>query len=104
MARAIYTYSIEGRVVCIVDAGLGCSTTVTNDIENVILEIFKKESTIQEIDDYIWIYMDSEGRIDGFGRDPGEGRNFFFIGAYTFEEAIASEQVQQRVKLLPEIE
>lgn len=62
MARAKYTYTIEDGFIAIIDQD--CGMSVTNDIENVIAEIEKKEN-IHWID-YKIIYQDTEYIWDGW--------------------------------------
>lgn len=63
MAKANYNYTVKDGIVAIVDLDLG-GMSVTNDIENVVKEISKKENI--QAAEYKWIYKDSDGMWDGF--------------------------------------
>lgn len=59
--RADYTYSVEGSVIAIVDLDQG-SKSVTNDMENVLADIWAE---LGDLSGYAVIYRDSMGRWDG---------------------------------------
>jgi hypothetical protein len=59
MAKASYTYTIEGEFVKIVDLNRG--TSVTNDAEGVLTEI---NHSLENIETKRVIYLDSLGNWD----------------------------------------
>ncbi len=86
MARADYIHKIiqcAGRnVIVIEDLDLG-STSVTNDIENVVNEIAKME----KIDpaDHMIVYKDSDGTWDGWNHPNGQ---FIPLGEDSYQDAV----------------
>jgi hypothetical protein len=81
--RADYTYTIDGYVLAIEDLNLG-NMSVTNDIENVLAAIAKKENL--NLNDYQIMYCDSEGIWDGVDYDKGKV-SFFSISENAYEKA-----------------
>lgn len=87
-SHADYTYDIEdikGRnVVSIVDLNLG-HMSVTNDIENVLVDIAERERIT--ISDYMVVYRDSEGNWDGWSFETDW---FVPLRSKSKEEAVAT--------------
>jgi hypothetical protein len=81
--RADYTYKIDGYSLAIEDLNLG-NMSVTNDIENVLATIAKKENL--SLSDYQIMYCDSEGIWDGVDYDNGKV-SFFPISENEYEKA-----------------
>lgn len=71
MRSADFDFDIAARVLVIYDLNMG-NKSVTNDIENVLAEIFDQIDELQPIDAVI--YRDSEGIFDQV--ILGEGRTF----------------------------
>lgn len=97
MPQSNYTYTIhDDRIVAIVDehpSGAVTDKTVTNNIEDVILEITELEHL--QPDNYVWLYCDTDGIWDGFDPDTQE---FYLLKAESYDEAIRMQQVRQRLR------
>lgn len=87
MTKADYSYKINDDVISIIDLNKG-NMSVTNDIENVIADIYSKEK-LNPVFHKI-IYRDSYGTWDGFNLSTN---SFYFIGAKTEKEAKAKLNV-----------
>lgn len=76
-SKSEYTYAVsfDNKLVVITDMCqiLG-GMSVTNNIENIIVEIEHEENIVSS--DYTWHYYDSEGELTGF--DP-VNQNFYSI-------------------------
>lgn len=83
--RSDYAYDIDkaNKVVFIEDLNRG-RMSVTNDIENVIVEIANDENF--EVDSMKWVYKDSDGIWDGY--DPSEN-SFIALGVESRQEALS---------------
>lgn len=87
MGRSDYIHSLEkfqNRVDCIVieDLNMG-SVSVTNDIENVVAEIYKSHDI--DLSNYLIVYKDSSGQWDVY--DPIKD-NFIGLGTFKWYDAI----------------
>ena len=61
--RAKFTWGIDGSVLWLKDQGDECRS-LTNDIENCLVELTPQLPTGSQLDDYHIIYRDSEGKWD----------------------------------------
>lgn len=82
--RADYTYTVEGSVIAIIDLEQG-SKNVTNDIENVLDDIWAE---IGDLAGYAVIYRDSMGRWDGV-RLVGRSIEFYALNKTNGKRAAA---------------
>jgi hypothetical protein len=62
--RADYTWGIDGKILWLKDHGTECRS-LTNDIENCLVEISEHLPEGKELVNYRIIYRDSEGEWDG---------------------------------------
>lgn len=90
--KADFNYQIieENSIIFIEDQNKG-SMSLTNDMENVLEEIFNTELSKDvkfSLDDYTIIYRDSTGIIDGVNVTNNKFFGFFPIQVGTLEEAI----------------
>jgi hypothetical protein len=89
LGKSNYEWKTNGDLLQIVDLNLG-GRSVTNDIENVINEIYQKIG--EEIKKYKILYRDSEGVWDGVNPIWGIKKcvecNFYHLGETEFELAI----------------
>jgi len=83
MRGSSFTYKIDGKILFIEDENRG-GMSVTNDIENVLEYIEKKEPNMKELS---VIYRDSDGTIDGVITYNGKFKDFYFIGERNYDEA-----------------
>ena len=63
-SRAAYSWTILGNVLSLEDRGGRISKTLTNDIENCLVEIDAQLPVGAQLTDYRIIYRDSEGVWD----------------------------------------
>ncbi len=87
MRRADYTYEVgkyknKVDVITIKDLNLG-STSVTNDIENVVSDISRLEKLKAE--DYMIVFKDSTGHWDGWDSSK---QQFVLLGMDNWYDAI----------------
>ncbi len=82
MTKAGYDYGITDGVIWIIDQDTS-KMSVTNDIENVVEEIAKKENIMKLTP---VVYRDSQGIWDGWDHAKG---GFIHLGTKTRQHAIA---------------
>jgi hypothetical protein len=82
-SRANFRYKIDQMVILIWDQNLG-NLSVTNDIENVVGDIARREGI--EPTRYLIVYKDSEGRWDGWDASRGD----FFVIADHLKESLGT--------------
>lgn len=89
MNKADFEYEVVNGVLCIIDLNLG-NMSVTNDIENVLRFIKRKQQRIYPISVEHVIYRDSDGIWDQiiFGKGTGEFISFQSINVTDQQEAI----------------
>jgi hypothetical protein len=89
LGKSNYEWETNGDLLQIVDLNLG-GRSVTNDIDNVINEIYQKIG--DELKKYKILYRDSEGIWDGvnptWGIKKCVGCDFYHIGETEIELAI----------------
>ena len=85
MSKSDYNYTRIKNIISIIDLNLG-RMTVTNNIENVVSEIAKKERIAPE--EFKWIYRDTDGLWDGWNPTTNT-----FIPLQTHLESDAREQI-----------
>jgi hypothetical protein len=94
MARSDYLCRFrekhDYKFVLIEDLNMG-RMSVTNDIENVILEVCQSQDIKPE--ETVFLYQDSEGIWDGF---DWKTKSFFYVGATSLEGAIEKFNDLQR--------
>ena len=90
ITRSNYEWEIREGILCIEDQNLG-GVSVTNDIENILTEIYLYSDN--SIRDMKVIYRDSDGIWDGvhpkWGQRKCESVNFYPIQERELEIAIA---------------
>lgn len=89
MNKADFEYSVVNGVLCIIDLNMG-NMSVTNDIENVLRFIQRKDRRIYPFTVNHVIYRDSDGNWDEilFNKKTGEFIDFKYIGTTKQSEAI----------------
>jgi len=85
MTKSDYKYEIlsKQQIIIIEDLDKG-NMSVTNDIENVVEQIFMKEK-LSSNDNYKIIYKDSRGKWDGYNQNTGR---FIFLKVTDKQQAI----------------
>lgn len=95
MARSNFIYTINGKILYIVDSNQG-GMSVTNDAENVIKELNSLLNDMGEtIDSFDVIYKDSDGRIDGMTTSGNKFQDFYLIGESDYE--LAKTKIKPRL-------
>lgn len=62
--RARFTWGVDGSILWLKDAGSDCRS-LTNDMANCLVEIFRYLPHDTSLTDYHIIYLDSDGQWDG---------------------------------------
>lgn len=92
MTKAKYVWCILENIIVIMEDHDGLSMSVTNDMENVIKEIYQTEKGLPET----VIYKDTEGIWDQVICKDGEFVDFKHLGAPSMVEAIKEVLCQEK--------
>jgi hypothetical protein len=85
--RANYTWSKDGDIIAIVDLDNGLGPSVTNDMENVLLDIAMELG--HGLRGYRILYRDSQGTWDGVHLLPNGKPRFYSINERNYQKAKA---------------
>jgi|LauGreDrversion4_2_1035121.scaffolds.fasta_scaffold35400_3 hypothetical protein len=98
MVKSAYTYeTIDNFIIIIYDLDQG-GMSVTNDLENIITKL---KNELQNINDYILIYRDSNGTFDGIALNKkSEFSHFYGLGKSDKSQAITAAAIKSHKSTL----